>query len=48
MLEKTINISFPIKENLLLSLRESQEEFTQDLRFFISVNALSKRPFIIG
>jgi len=48
MLEKTINISFPIKENLLLSLRESQEEFTQDLRFLSALMLYRKGRLSLG
>ena len=48
MLEKTINISFPIKENLLLSLRESQEEFTQDLRFLSALMLYRKNRLSLG
>ena len=48
MLEKTINISFSIKENLLLSLRESQEEFTQDLRFLSALMLYRKNRLSLG
>ncbi|MGZ8218192.1 UPF0175 family protein [Methylomagnum sp.] len=33
MLEETINISFPVKANILLSLKETKEQFTQDLLY---------------
>lgn len=48
MLEKTINISFAVKENLLLSLRESQEEFTQDLRFLSALMLYRKNRLSLG
>ena len=48
MLEKTINISFSIKENLLLSLRESQEEFTQDLRLLSALMLYRKNRLSLG
>ncbi len=48
MLEKSINISFSIKENLLLSLRESQEEFTQDLRFLSALMLYRKNRLSLG
>ena len=48
MLEKTINISFSIKENLLLSLRKSQEEFTQDLRFLSALMLYRKSRLSLG
>ena len=48
MLEKSVNISFSIKENLLLSLRESQEEFTQDLRFLSALMLYRKNRLSLG
>ncbi len=48
MLEKSVNISFSIKENLLLSLRESQEEFTQDLRFLSALMLYRKTRLSLG
>lgn len=48
MLEKTINITFAVKENLLLSLRESQEEFTQDLRFLSALMLYRKNRLSLG
>jgi predicted HTH domain antitoxin len=48
MLEKSINISFSIKENLLLSLSESQEEFTQDLRFLSALMLYRKNRLSLG
>lgn len=48
MLEKSINISFSINENLLLSLRESQEEFTQDLRFLSALMLYRKTRLSLG
>jgi hypothetical protein len=32
MSEQIINISLPVKENILLSLKESEAEFTSDIR----------------
>ncbi len=43
MLEKTIDTSFPINENILFSLKESQEQFTQDLRFLSALMLYRKR-----
>jgi hypothetical protein len=48
MLEKTIDITFPIKENLLLSLRENQEEFTQELRFLSALMLYRKARLSLG
>lgn len=48
MLEKTIDITFPVKENLLLSLRENQEEFTQELRFLSALMLYRKARLSLG
>jgi hypothetical protein len=37
MLEKNMVISFSIKENILLLLKENAEEFTQNLRFLVVI-----------
>ena len=43
MLEKTINISFPVKENILLSLKETKEQFTQDLLYLSALMLYRKK-----
>ncbi|WP_019865391.1 UPF0175 family protein [Methylovulum miyakonense] len=48
MLEKTIDISFPINENILFSLKESQEQFTQNLRFLSALMLYRKRRLSLG
>jgi len=48
MQEKTINISFPINENILFSLKESREQFTQDLRFLSALMLYRKRRLSLG
>lgn len=48
MLEKTINISFPINENILFSLKESREQFTQDLRFLSALMLYRQRRLSLG
>lgn len=48
MLEKTINISFPVNENILLSLKETQEQFTQDLRYLSALMLYRKKRLSLG
>jgi predicted HTH domain antitoxin len=48
MLEKTINISFPIKENILLSLKETKEQFTQDLLYLSALMLYRKKRLSLG
>lgn len=48
MLEKTIDISFPINENILFSLKESREQFTEDLRFLSALMLYRKRRLSLG
>lgn len=48
MLEKTINISFPVKENILLSLKETKEQFTQDLLYLSALMLYRKKRLSLG
>jgi predicted HTH domain antitoxin len=48
MLEKTMNISFSINENVLLSLKENTEEFTKNLRFLSALMLYRKRRLSLG
>lgn len=48
MLEKTINISFPVNENILFSLKESREQFTQELRFLSALMLYRKQRLSLG
>lgn len=48
MLNKTITISFPIKESFLFSLKEDREQFTQDLRFLSALMLYRKRRLSLG
>jgi predicted HTH domain antitoxin len=48
MLEKTIPISFSVKEDILLSLKENTEEFTQNLRFLSALMLYRKNRLSLG
>lgn len=48
MLEKTMNISFSMKEDILLSLKETAEEFTQNLRFLSALMLYRKNRLSLG
>ncbi|MGZ8216909.1 UPF0175 family protein [Methylomagnum sp.] len=48
MLEETINISFPIKANILLSLKETKEQFTQDLLYMSALTLYRKKRLSLG
>jgi predicted HTH domain antitoxin len=48
MLEKNMVISFSIKENILLSLKENTEEFTQNLRFLSALMLYRKNRLSLG
>jgi predicted HTH domain antitoxin len=48
MLEKTIPISFSVKEDILLSLKENTEEFTQNLRFLSALMLYRKSKLSLG
>jgi predicted HTH domain antitoxin len=48
MIEKNMNISFSVKESLLLSLKESSEEFTQNCRFLSALMLYRKNRLSLG
>ncbi len=48
MLEKIIPISFSVKEDILLSLKENTEEFTQNLRFLSALMLYRKNRLSLG
>jgi predicted HTH domain antitoxin len=48
MLEETINISFPIKANILLSLKETKEQFTQDVLYMSALMLYRKNRLSLG
>ena len=48
MSEQIINISFPIKEGILISLQETQAEFTKDVLFSTALLFYRKRKLSLG
>ncbi len=48
MSERVINISFPVKENILLSLKESKDEFAKEILFFAAFVLYRKRRVSLG
>ncbi|MCI5150520.1 MAG: UPF0175 family protein [Candidatus Electrothrix sp. MAN1_4] len=48
MQEKTINISFPIKENILLSIKESKKEFTDEILYLAALYFYRKKRLSLG
>ena len=48
MSERTIDITFPVKENILLSLKENKEEFTKEILFSSALTLYRKRKLSLG
>ena len=48
MTEQVINISFNVKENILLSLKESKAEFTNDLLYLSALSFFRKGKLSLG
>jgi predicted HTH domain antitoxin len=48
MTEKSLNISFSVKADILLSLKENTEEFTQNLRFLSALMLYRKNRLSLG
>ncbi len=48
MSEQTINISFPVKEGILTSLKETKDEFTKDILFLSALLFYRKRKLSLG
>ena len=48
MSKRTINISFPVEENLLDSLKESEAEFTKNVRFSTALLFYRKGKLSLG
>ena len=48
MLNDTLNISFPVKTDILLSLKENADEFTQNLRFMSALMLQRKNRLSLG
>ena len=47
-MERTTNISFSVKQDILLSLKENAEEFTKDLRFLSALMWYKKNRLSLG
>ncbi|WP_089728498.1 UPF0175 family protein [Candidatus Thiosymbion oneisti] len=48
MQERIINISFPIKEDILLSIKETKDEFTNDIMYLSALYFYRKRRLSLG
>lgn len=48
MIEESLNISFSVKADILLSLKENTDEFTQNLRFFSALMWYRKNRLSLG
>ncbi len=48
MLDKTINLSIPVKESILFSLKESTEEFSQELLYLSALMLYKRRKLSLG
>lgn len=48
MSEQIINISLPIKENILISLKESKTEFTSDILYLSALLFYRKGKLSLG
>jgi predicted HTH domain antitoxin len=48
MSERVINISFPIKENILISLKETKEQFTKEMLYSTALVLYRKHKLSLG
>ncbi len=48
MSERVIHISLPVKENILLSLKESKDEFAKEILFFAAMILYRKKRLSLG
>ncbi|MBF0266435.1 MAG: UPF0175 family protein [Gammaproteobacteria bacterium] len=48
MPEHVINISLPVKENILLSLKETEQEFKSDILYMSALSYYKKGKLSIG
>ena len=48
MAEQIINISFPVNEGILTTLKETQDEFTKDVLFLSALLFYRKRKLSLG
>ena len=48
MTERVVEISFPVKENILLSLKETKDEFIKGILFSTALSLYRKRRLSLG
>ena len=48
MSEKTIDITFPVKENILLSLKENKDDFLKEILFSSALQLYRKKKLSLG
>jgi predicted HTH domain antitoxin len=48
MSERTIDITFPVKENILLSLKENKEDFLKEILFSSALQLYRKQKLSLG
>ena len=48
MTDQIINISFPVKQGILTTLKESKDEFTKDVLFLSALLFYRKRKLSLG
>ena len=48
MSERIVNISFPVQENILLSVKETKDEFTKKILFLSALHFYRKRQLSLG
>ncbi len=47
-MKKTLDIVIPVKEDLLISLKKSKDEFKKDIRFWIGLILYKKKKISLG
>ena len=47
-MSRIVNISIPIKENILLSVKETKDEFTKEVLFLSALFFYRKRKLSLG
>ncbi len=48
MSERVIDITFPVKENILLSLKENKDDFVKEILFSSALQLYRKRKLSLG
>ncbi len=48
MSEKTIDITFPVKENILLSLKQNKDDFVKEILFSSALQLYRKKKLSLG